>query len=118
MKKRDILIRNSQQLRKEMTPEERILWYRFLKKLPVTVNRQRVIGNYIVDFYCASAKLVIELDGLQHGEDSVAEYDRKRDKYLTDLGLRVIRFSNYDIRRNFRGVCQSILDIIGIDETL
>ncbi len=118
MKKRNILVRNSQKLRKEMTPEEKKLWYDFLRNLPVTVNRQKIIGNYIVDFYCSEAKIVIELDGLQHWEKDIHEYDKIRDAYLTGLGLKVVRFSNYEVQRNFRGVCQQILDLMGIDEVL
>ena len=96
-------------LRKSMTKEERRLWYDFLKTLPMTVHRQRIIGNYIVDFHIASAKLVIELDGAQHFTSDGMEYDAQRDAYLTGLGLTVLRFSNRDIRQNFRSVCQEIL---------
>ncbi len=92
-----------------MTKEERHLWYDFLKSLPVTVNRQKVIGNYIVDFYCASSKLVIELDGSQHFMDEGLEYDRRRDAYLKSLGLTVVRYANSDINDNFDGVCEDIL---------
>ena len=99
----------AQELRHEMTKEERHLWYDFLKSLPVTVNRQRVIGNYIVDFYCASSKLVIELDGSQHFMDEGLEYDRRRDAYLKSLGLTVVRYANSDINDNFDGVCEDIL---------
>ena len=99
----------AQTLRKEMTKEERHLWYDFLKCLPVTVNRQKVIGNYIVDFYCASAKLIIELDGSQHYEDKGIVSDKKRDKYFNDFGLQVLRYSNADVNNNFNGVCEDIL---------
>lgn len=99
-------------LRKNMTKEERRLWYDFLKTLDVTVNRQKVIGNYIVDFYIASAKIVIELDGSQHYEDSGMIADEQRDKFLSDLGIRVLRYSNLDINKNFQGVCQDILNKI------
>ena len=99
----------AQKLRRGMTKEERHLWYDFLKGLPVTVNRQKVIGPYIVDFYIASAKLVIELDGSQHFEVSCLESDRERDRCLSSLGLRVLRYSNLDISRNFDGVCEDIL---------
>ena len=99
----------SQKLRRDMTKEERHLWYDFLKSLPVTVNRQKVIGPYIVDFYIASAKLVIELDGSQHYEDAGSASDRERDSVLTAQGLRVLRYSNADINRSFDGVCEDIL---------
>ncbi len=99
---------NAQELRKNMTKEERRLWYNFLKELPITINRQKVIGNYIVDFYCAEKKFVIELDGSQHFEDQGKEYDAKRDEYLKSLGLTVLRYSNYDVNTNFYGVCTDI----------
>ena len=102
----------AQSLRREMTPQERTLWYQFLKNLNVTVNRQKVIGYYIVDFYCHAAKIVIELDGSQHYESEGQEHDRKRDRYLRELGLTVLRYSNRDMSENFRGVCQDILQKI------
>ena len=92
-----------------MTKEERHLWYDFLRQLPTTFNRQKVIGPYIVDFYCASAKLVIELDGSQHYEENGIVSDQKRDLFLSDLGLRILRYSNADVNRNFTGVCEDIL---------
>ena len=91
-----------------MTKEERKLWYEFLKTLPLTVNRQKVIGNYIVDFYCAAAKLVIELDGSQHYEESGKEADRVRDEYLKSVGIKVLRYSNSDINTKFSAVCEDI----------
>ena len=103
---------NAQTLRRNMTKEERRLWYGFLKSLPVTVNRQKTIGPYIVDFYCFSAKLVIELDGSQHFEESGLAADRERDSYLSSLGLRVLRYSNRDVNQNFSGVCEDILRYI------
>ena len=100
---------NSQKLRRQMTKEERRLWYDFLKQLPITVNRQKVIGRYIVDFYCASRKLVIELDGSQHYEGEGLASDRERDHALNQLGITVVRYSNDDINRNFNGVCADLL---------
>lgn len=91
-----------------MTPEEKKLWYQFLKDLPVTINRQKVIGNYIVDFYCASANLVIELDGSQHFEAEGKQQDAERDRYLNGLGLRVLRYPNNEVNLNFEGVCEDI----------
>lgn len=98
-----------------MTKEERHLWFDFLKNLPVNINRQKVIGKYIVDFYCASSKLVIELDGSQHFEGSVREHDVSRDEYLRACGLTVLRYSNLDINTNFNGVCEDLLKHILID---
>ena len=92
-----------------MTKEERRIWYDFLKQLPVTVNRQKVIGSYIVDFYCASYNLVIELDGSQHYEDEASAADRERDHMLNQLGITVVRYSNDDINRNFEEVCADLL---------
>ena len=108
------LKRNAQKLRREMTKEERHLWYDFLKQLPVTVNRQKVIDRYIVDFYCASAKLVIELDGSQHYEDKGAAADRERDNALNQRGITIVRYSNNDVNRNFDGVCADLLRRLGL----
>ena len=91
-----------------MTPHERKLWYLFLRKYPVKIYKQRIIGKFIVDFYCASAKLVIELDGSQHYESKGLSYDAERSRFLTDLGLLVLRFSNREIDRDFQGVCAQI----------
>ena len=91
-----------------MTKQERKLWYRFLKNLPVTVHRQKVIGIYIVDFYCAAAKLVIELDGSQHYADEAKQRDRERDDYLSSMGLTVVRYTNLQIDREFETVCRDI----------
>ena len=99
----------AQKLRRDMTREERHLWYDFLRQLPVTFNRQKVIGPYIVDFYCASAKLVVELDGSQHFEAAGAAADAERDAFLAARGLHVLRYSNADVNRNFKGVCEDIL---------
>ena len=105
---------NAQKLRREMTKEERRLWYDFLKRLPVTVNRQKVIGRYIVDFYYAAGRLAIELDGSQHFEDDGAAADRERDLALSGLGITVVRYSNDDVNRNFDGVCADILRRLGL----
>ena len=91
-----------------MTKEERRLWYECLKLLPVTVNRQKVIGRYIVDFYCASAKVVIELDGSQHFGDAALAADRERDAYLRSLGLTVLRYTNLEVNRKFKEVCEDV----------
>ena len=102
------LTKKSQKLRKEMTKEERHLWYDFLKRLPVTVNRQKVFGVYILDFYCAAAGIAIELDGSQHYEETGREKDRERDAYLKSKGVTVLRYSNFDVNHNFSGVCEDI----------
>ena len=96
---------NARNLRKNMTKEERHLWYDFLKRYPVRFLRQKVIDNYIVDFYCHSARLIIELDGSQHYEDKETEKDALRTAFLEQYGLKVIRISNLDINKNFEGVC-------------
>ena len=107
---------NAKSLRKGMTKEERHLWYDFLKTLPVTVHRQKVIGQYIVDFYIASEKIVIELDGSQHYEDDGIKKDTERDAYLQSQGLTVLRYSNADISLRFQDVCQDIWDHLLIEE--
>ncbi len=99
---------NAKQLRKNMTKEERRLWYDCLKLLPVMVHRQKVFGNYIVDFYIAAAKLVIELDGSQHYENANKEKDAQRDAYLTGIGCTVLRYSNADVNLRFNNVCADI----------
>ena len=106
------LLSNARTLRKEMTKEERHLWYDFLRNYPVKFYKQRIIENYIVDFYCASAKLVIEIDGSQHYMDQGISYDEKRTQYLNKHGLLVLRFSNLDIDTNFMGVCYVIDDTV------
>ena len=106
--KDDSQLKNARRLRREMTPHERKLWYLFLREYPVKVYKQRIIGKYIVDFYCACAKLVIEVDGSQHYEPREMAYDAERSAFLSELGLEVLRFSNRDIDRDFRGVCEQI----------
>ena len=101
-------LETARKLRREMTPHERKLWYLFLRKYPVKIYKQRIIDRFIVDFYCASAKLVIELDGSQHYEEQGLAYDAERTAVLESLGLHVIRYSNRDIDRNFTAVCEQI----------
>ena len=98
----------AKKLRREMTKEERKLWYVFLKQLPCTVKRQKVIGNYIVDFCIDKAKLIIELDGSQHYSEEGERCDEARDLYLYNLGYTVLRYTNLEIERNFNGVCADI----------
>ena len=102
------LIPLAKHLRKEMTKEERRLWYDFLRSYPVRFSRQKVLGKYVADFYSAEAKLVIELDGSQHYEDISAEKDAERTAFLEAYGLAVIRFANNEVNTNFRGVCEYI----------
>ncbi len=99
---------NAQLLRKNMTSEEKKLWYDFLKRLPYTINRQKCIGEYIVDFYCHSAKLVIELDGSQHYSVEGKEKDCVRDNFLEKNNIKVLRYSNLELKKNFEGVCIDI----------
>ncbi len=102
------LVPLAKQLRKEMTKEERHLWYDFLRFYPVRFSRQKVLGKYIAYFYCAGAKMVIELDGLQHYETANTQKDDERTAFLKGYGLTVIRIPNNEINRNFRGVCEYI----------
>ena len=99
---------NARALRRNMTPQERHLWYDYLRTLPLMVHRQKVLGPYIVDFYIAAAKVVVEVDGSQHFEASGQAQDRVRDSWLQEQGIQVLRFSNYEINRYFYGVCESI----------
>lgn len=102
------LIPLAKNLRKNMTKEERHLWYDYLRGYPVRFLRQKPIGNYIVDFYCAKASLVIELDGSQHFAPTEAKKDLNRTKFLEEQGLLVIRIPNNAVNENFRGVCEYI----------
>ena len=112
MEKNKELKEKAQSLRKTMTKEEAHLWYQFLCRAKYRFRRQYVIGNYIVDFYCHQARLVVELDGSQHYEIREMEYDQKRTDYLEKEGLKVVRFSNLDILRKFRNVCDEIYRIV------
>ncbi len=103
-------------LRKNATKEENKLWYEFLKNLGCHFVRQKVIGNYIVDFYCAKYKLVIELDGSQHYDEIGEAKDKVRDEYLNSIGLTVLRYTNLEVHKNFKGVCQDILIKCGLFE--
>ena len=103
------LVSSAQELRKNMTKEEKHLWYDFLKRLPVTVNRQKNIGNYIVDFFISHKRIVIELDGSQHGTEEIYKADLLRDNELSKLGITVLRYSNIDINSRFTAVCEDIL---------
>ena len=103
-----ILTPYARKLRKNMTKQERHLWYDFLRSYPIRIMRQRVIGRYIVDFYCAAAKLVIEIDGSQHYTDAGLKDDNEREKYMLDFGIKTIRYANLEIDKNFDAVCTDI----------
>ena len=105
IKTHDPLRTNAQKLRRKMTPQERRLWYDFLKNLPQTVYRQKIIGNFIVDFYISSCK--------QHTEPQAVGYDAQRTAYLQGIGCRVLRYANNAVDTNFAGVCEDILHNIG-----
>ena len=107
---------NARILRKQMTKEEAHLWYQFLCRYPLRFRRQYVIGNYIADFYCHQAKLVVELDGSQHCDPGNAEYDQNRTNYLQSQGLQVLRFSNLDVMRKFHSVCE-VIDMAAKERT-
>ena len=96
----------ARQLRKAMTPWERKLWYEFLRHYPIRFQRQKAIGNYIVDFFCAKANLIIELDGGGHYTPEQLHADHIRTQALEAMGLKVIRICNRDIDLNFSGVCE------------
>lgn len=104
----------SKVLRKHMTPEEKHLWYDFLKKLPMTVKRQHPIEGYIVDFYIPSAKLAIEIDGSQHESAENMKADSERDAILTSWEIEVLRFSNRRINKSFYSVTCEILGKLGL----
>ena len=108
MQKNENLTNNARSLRKSMTKEETKLWYQFLRLYKPRFHRQFVVGNYIADFYCHQAKLVVELDGSQHFTPEEAIYDQKRTEFLKSQGLCVLRISNLDVMRRFREVCEAI----------
>ena len=98
----------AKELRKNMTPWERKLWYEYLRYYPVRFQRQKAIGNYIADFYCAKARLVLELDGGGHYLPEQGQADAERTAALEAMNLNVIRICNTDVDRNFSGVCEFI----------
>ena len=108
MEQNQNLKKYAQELRKGQTKEEAQLWYQFLSRYPCRFRRQYVIGNYIADFYCHKARLVVELDGSQHYEPDEAEKDRVRTACLESQGITVLRFSNLDVLRCFGDVCAEV----------
>ncbi len=105
-------INKGKELRKTMTKEERKLWFEFLTNLPIKIYRQKLIGNFIVDFYCHKKKIAIEIDGSQHFFDDEKHKDELRTEYLNSLGITVLRYSNLDISKNFSSVCKDIYNKI------
>ena len=106
--KNNALLERARELRRDMTPQERKLWYLFLRAYPVKFYKQRIISSFIADFYCHAAKLVIELDGSQHREPDAAAYDMERTRVLERYGLEVLRFPNEKIDKDFQTVCRQI----------
>ena len=109
------LVSTAKALRRNMTKEEKHLWYDFLKKLPITVHRQKNIGDYIVDFFISDKNIVIEIDGRQHSMQENCEADKSRDNELFKLGITVLRYRNIDVNCNFNMVCQDILKHLEMD---
>ena len=110
--KNNISLDYARKLRREMTPQERKLWYLFLRKHPAKIYKQRIIGSYIADFYCATAKLIIEIDGSQHFDPDGQQKDMARTAYFDSLGLQVVRYSNADINERFDRVCESLQQLL------
>ena len=108
IEKNNKLLNTAKILRRNMTDQEKHLWYDFLKNYPTKIYKQRIIENFIVDFYCHSVRLVIELDGSQHYTLKGKTHDTERTKILEKYGLYVLRFSNKDLDENFNGVCNMI----------
>ena len=106
--KNNQMLERARELRKNMTEQERKLWYLFLKDYPVKIYKQRIIESFIVDFYCAQARLVIEIDGTQHYLPQGEAYDKERSAVIEAYGLKVLRFSNYEIDKEFTSVCEMI----------
>ena len=102
------LIRVAKNLRSNMTKEEKHLWYDYLKNYKVRFSRQRILGKYVADFYCAKANLVIELDGSQHYQEKELDYDKARTEYISKFNIKVVRIPNNEVNKNFDGVCRYI----------
>ena len=102
------LIPRAKELRKDATEQEKCLWYKYLSQYPIRFQRQKTIGRFIADFYCAKAKLAIELDGSQHFSNEGKVYDESRTAGLEEYGITVIRFSNAEVDRHFESMCEVI----------
>ena len=112
IKKNNLLLDTARELRQTMTKQEKHLWYDFLRYYPIKIYKQRIIDSFIVDFYCAKAKLVIELDGAQHYTPQGKKHDRLRTEALQKYDLMVLRFSNNDVDSRFNYVCNTIDAVI------
>ena len=108
LKKNNKLLNIARILRRNMTKQEKHLWYDFLRHYPVKVYKQRIIDDYVADFYCHQARLVVELDGSQHYTQQGKEHDTVRSEVLEKYGIFVLRFSNSNVDKNFQGVCKEI----------
>lgn len=106
------MLETARKLRREMTPQERKLWYAFLKDYPIKIYKQRIIESFVVDFYCAKAGLVIEIDGPIHDHTNHVCRDAERDKRLQAYGLEILRIQNHDVDSDFGHVCACIDQII------
>ena len=106
------LVSRARELRRDMTKDERRLWFDYLRTYPVRFSRQKVLGRYIADFYCAQAGLVLELDGSQHYEPEEQEKDAQRTAYLEKYSIHVVRIPNNEVTGNFRGVCEYIDSLV------
>ena len=106
--KNNNLLENARTLRKNMTPQEKHLWYDFLRYYPIKIYKQRIIGNYIADFYCSAARIVIEIDGAQHFTPDGKLHDEARTETLNRYDLMVLRFTNSDVDYRFDAVCGMI----------
>ena len=108
------LVRYARDLRNNMTLEEKRLWYGFLRTYPLPFSRQKILGNFIADFYCDKAKLIVELDGPTHYTEKGKEHDEERTDYLKRFGLKVIRINNLMVLHHFKDVCSYIDDVVNI----
>ncbi len=102
------MLDKARKLRSEMTPQEKKLWYNYLRYYPLHWYKQFIIEGYILDFYCHSAKLAVEIDGMQHNNEDVAEYDITRTEMLSSYGIDVLRITNNEVDTLFEGVCEKI----------
>lgn len=110
--KNNKMLERARELRRDMTPQERKLWYMFLRNYPVKFYKQRIIESFIADFYYCAAKLVIEIDGSQHYDEQGLAYDAERTAIIEGYGLEVLRFSNREIDTQFDVVCEHIDNIV------